>query len=450
MSRSPLVCGSSETHDAGRCRIPRGGCGSAADSAAPAARRRPDVRCSMWCGSADRPRGRSARRICQRTIARDFESARRAAETSSAPIVTLEGEVFRGARVVEGGSARRGSRHPDDAARNQRTARASRAEDGDCRRAAADEIASLDVSIATAESRSCRCRVNCTVWKSPVSDSSCSWLTRTEAIERIRRKQDQIATERRSAEEELRAQDARHEEARESIARIQDEQRTADDLLNSAQRRLFEAREAMQAQAERTSEAKATHERSSSVRVRLRWKCSASKNLPASWRAGSRRAATICSARKQRRSGLAESIGASESKLDAGLHSFDELRDRVRTADEASQSLRAAFEGLEGRIREARRSLETVRANAAQLEVTRATAESDLGAPGLFLRRIGPGLARRGGCGGRGARKAGPSRGSQAGGRCPRRRGDRRRGRGGRRTHRAGIRARGKPRHDSG
>jgi chromosome segregation protein len=79
-----------------------------------------------------------------------------------------------------------------------------------------------------------------------------------------------------------------------------------------------------------------------------------------------------------RRIGLTESIADSESTLDAGLKAFDELRDRVRAADEASQSLRSAFEGLEARIREARRSLETIRTETAQLDVARATAESDL------------------------------------------------------------------------
>jgi chromosome segregation protein len=69
---------------------------------------------------------------------------------------------------------------------------------------------------------------------------------------------------------------------------------------------------------------------------------------------------------------------SSEAKLDEGVRAFDELRGRVRLADEASQALRAGFDEQEGRIREARRSLETVRSEAAQLDVTRATAESDL------------------------------------------------------------------------
>jgi hypothetical protein len=95
--------------------------------------------------------------------------------------------------------------------------------------------------------------------------------TAVDAAERVGKKRDQIAVERRSAEEEQRAQDARQEEARQSISRIESDQREADDALNRAQRRLFDAREAMQAQANRTAEAKATHaalvERTSALAV---------------------------------------------------------------------------------------------------------------------------------------------------------------------------------------
>ena len=77
--------------------------------------------------------------------------------------------------------------------------------------------------------------------------------------ERVSRKQEQVAVERRTAEEELSAQEARQDEARESIHRIELEQRTADEQLSTAQRRLFEAREAAESQARRTAEAKAAH-----------------------------------------------------------------------------------------------------------------------------------------------------------------------------------------------
>jgi chromosome segregation protein len=364
-----------KTHDAGRVGFLVAD-GSAAANTAPAVAEdlTPLLDVVRISGPAE---GAIRAALLSTTIARDFESARRAAEMSSAPIVTLEGEVFRSAWVVEGGT-RAEARGILTTRREIKELRERAGEDGAVVERLRNEIASLDVSIATAESSILSLQGELHRLEKSSVGFELQLANGTEAIERIRRKQEQIATERRSAEDELRAQDARHEEARESIARIQDEQRTADDLLNSAQRRLFEAREAMQAQAERTSEAKATHralvERSSALALEVQRLEESSSELEG--RIQTRR--DDLQRTEARRSGLAESIGASESKLDAGLRSFDELRDRVRIADEASQSLRAAFEGLEGRIREARRSLETVRANAAQLEVTRATAESDL------------------------------------------------------------------------
>jgi chromosome segregation protein len=79
-----------------------------------------------------------------------------------------------------------------------------------------------------------------------------------------------------------------------------------------------------------------------------------------------------------RRSELQEAVAAAEARLDEGLRSFDGLRDKVREADGRSQALRVSFEDQDGRIREARRALESVRQEAAQLDVARATAESDL------------------------------------------------------------------------
>src|SRR6185369_9031168 len=79
-----------------------------------------------------------------------------------------------------------------------------------------------------------------------------------------------------------------------------------------------------------------------------------------------------------RRDELRSAIAASERQLDEDVRAFGELKEQVRTADEASQELRAGFESQELRIREARRALEGVREEAGQLEVQRATAESDL------------------------------------------------------------------------
>jgi chromosome segregation ATPase len=83
--------------------------------------------------------------------------------------------------------------------------------------------------------------------------------------------------ERRSAEEELRAQERREDEARESIQRIETEQRAADEQLSAAQRKLFEARETAANQSRVTAEAQAAHAALVERAARWRSRCSGSR-----------------------------------------------------------------------------------------------------------------------------------------------------------------------------
>src|SRR4029079_12473574 len=75
---------------------------------------------------------------------------------------------------------------------------------------------------------------------------------------------------------------------------------------------------------------------------------------------------------------LRTAVAAAEASLDEGLRTFDELREQVRISDERSASLHEGFNAQEARIRDARRTVEGVRTEAAQYDVVRATAESDL------------------------------------------------------------------------
>jgi chromosome segregation protein len=315
--------------------------------------------------------------IANAWIAGSYDSARQAARSTQAAVATLDGEVFRGSHVVEGGT-RAEARGILTTKREIKELR----ERAEVERAAADrlrdEVAALDVTIASLESAILSLQGELHRQEKATVGFELQVSGARETQERITRKQEQIATERRSAEEQLRVQEARQDEARESIARLEGEQRTADDQLNTAQRRLFEAREAMQAQAQRTSEAKAAHaalvERAGALAIEV-------ARLEESARELETRVTTRqedLSRAQARRSSLVVAIEASQTKLDAGLRTFDDLRERVRSADEASQALRAGFDEQETCIRDARRSLESVRAEAGQLEVTRATAESDL------------------------------------------------------------------------
>ncbi len=310
-------------------------------------------------------------------IAQDFDSARTAAALTSAQVVTLEGEVFHGQHVIEGG-IRAEARGILATKREIKELR----ERADEQRLAVDrlrdDIASLDVAIAAAESAILAVQGEQHRQEKAIVGFDMQLTAAGDAAERVARKQEQIAVERSSAEDERRAQEARQEEARDSIVRIESEQRAADDLLTRAQRRLFDARESMQAQAHRAAEAKASHatlvERAGALVADVQRLEAASAELES--RLTGRR--DDLQRNETRRTELGESIVTSEATLDEGLRNFDSLRDSVRQADERSQALRTEFEDQDGHIREARRALEGVRAEAAQLDVARATAESDL------------------------------------------------------------------------
>src|SRR3954467_8285631 len=75
---------------------------------------------------------------------------------------------------------------------------------------------------------------------------------------------------------------------------------------------------------------------------------------------------------------LLAAIEDGEKALDEQIRALDELRVTLRSADDAAGELRTRVDAQDAVIREARRALEEIRAEAGELEVARATAESDL------------------------------------------------------------------------
>ncbi len=315
--------------------------------------------------------------IANAWIAPDFETAREASATVRGTIVTLDGDVFKSHQIVEGGVPA----ETKGILTTKREIKELRERSEEATRAVErirEDLAALDLKIAGAESATTSLNGELHRQEKAIVGFELQMASAAETLDRIARKREQIAVERRSAEEEQRVQDARQEEARQSIARIEIDQRAADDELNRAQRRLFEAREAIQAQANRTAEAKAVHaalvERTTALTADVQRLKDAAAELDerlATRQDDLRRNET-------RRADLQTTVTDSETKLDAGIRAFDELRDRVREAEEQSQSLRAGFEEQDGRIRDARRALDTARSEASQLDVARATAEADL------------------------------------------------------------------------
>ena len=318
------------------------------------------------------------RRMCAGAFVADTrENAYAASRLTHAPVATIDGEVFRGTQRVEGGIRS-----------ETRTILATKREIKQLREHAElemasltrmrDDVASLDVDIAVVESTIASLQAELHRQEKAIVAFELQLGSAGESAERVRRKQEQIATERRTADEELGTQEARRQEAQESIQRIELEQRAADEQLSASQRRLFEARETAESQARRTAEAKAAHaalvERTSGLLIEIQRLEEAARELEE--RAVAR--AEDLKRNSARREELRAIIEASERQLSQDLHTFDDLREAVRVADEASQTLRAAFDTHEQTIREDRRSLDGVRGEAAQLDVERATAESDL------------------------------------------------------------------------
>ena len=81
--------------------------------------------------------------------------------------------------------------------------------------------------------------------------------------------------------------------------------------------------------------------------------------------------------------------------MDDDVQVLEELRDDMREADDEALALKTSTEQQEEVIRDARRALDAVRALAAELDVTRATAEADLDAPRPAVPRCRRRAARR-------------------------------------------------------
>jgi chromosome segregation protein len=200
-----------------------------------------------------------------------------------------------------------------------------------------------------------------------------------EEVARVGRKAELVALERRQAEAEHAALDARHAEAQASLNRLQDEQRDAEQRLSLAQRRLMEARGVIDEQAGRAAEVRAEHaglvERSAALAGDVLRLEEAARELEE--RIGAR-LGELDQART-RREELLHALADGERMLDEDVRTLEATRVEVQTADDLASELRIRIDGQDARIREARRGLETIRAEVNDLDLTRVTAESDLG-----------------------------------------------------------------------
>ncbi|HSJ96776.1 MAG TPA: hypothetical protein VLC53_06880, partial [Myxococcota bacterium] len=318
-----------------------------------------------------------ARAVGQAWLAPSFAAAAAASALTADPIVTCEGDVFTGPHLVYGGAREesRGILSTKGEIKELR-ARAAQLREGldalNERTAAAETaIAGLSAAIAGLEAdghRQEKLIVGLEAQEGKV----------TENADRLARRSDLLHTELARAEEQRRTLEAREQEASSEIVRKQGDRATAEEQLAAGQRDLQEARAAAEAVATRVADARALHaglvERATALVTDVTRLEEALAELVA--RESARREEAAHNEARQRE--LRAAIEDGRRRLDEDVVELERLRLAVREADEALAERHSAADQQEAEIRAARADLDTLRADLAELDVARATAESDL------------------------------------------------------------------------
>ncbi len=310
-------------------------------------------------------------------IAGSYERAADAAAMTALPIATMSGDVFRGPHLVAGGTPQE-TRGILETKREIKDLTTRIGEERERLFTLAEETAGLEAVIAQASSAIAALQTDHHGHEKTMVALDAQLQRASEDATRIAQKREQLGRERRQAEEERDALERRQEEAYVSIARLEQEQKGAEELLTAAQRRLMESREAVQDLSRRAAEAGAAHaamvERASGLAADVQRLEEAAVDLEL-------RATALTDElgnTRRRIDDLRAAVVSGELQLDDDIRALEALRAEVAQADDAVSSLRIRADEFEAAIRLARGALESLRAAVAELDIQRATAETDL------------------------------------------------------------------------
>ena len=317
------------------------------------------------------------RALGQAWIADSYEHARETSKYTALPVVTMDGVVFRGPQLVTGGS-RDDARGILETKREIKELRERIQSDREALFRLAEETATLEATIAHAGNAIAALNAEHHKQEKAVVALESHLHHAGDEATRVVQKGEQLALERRQAEEERDSLDRRQEEARASVVRLQGEQREAEERLTAAQRQLFETREAAEDLSRRAAEARAAHaalvERASALGAEVHRLEEAGAELEA-------RAVALSgelAANRQRIEELRASIVAGEAALDADVMALQDLRADVQRADDQVSALRLRSDEYEAAMKAARAEHELIRGRVAEHDIARATAESGL------------------------------------------------------------------------
>jgi len=310
-------------------------------------------------------------------LASSFDEAVRAGTKTTDPIATQEGDVFRGAALVDGGTK-------GDALgilvtkRETKTLDARIFTEHETVRRLTEESSELATAITRVETELAELQGEQHRQEKLMFGHEMELATSEEEVGRLSRKLGVVTTDRRAAEEECDGLEARRTEAQASIGRLEDEQRVADERLMSSQRRVLDARESIEASALDLTETKATHaaliERASALGASSSRLRSASEELENLLKRRTADHARILNDREL----LTTSVAISKQQLDEDFTRLATSRQDVRESEDRALRLRDQIASQDGELRVKRVKLEELRADVSELDIARVTAESDL------------------------------------------------------------------------
>jgi len=311
-------------------------------------------------------------------IAKTFADAVLASRGTLAPVATIDGDVCRGANLVWGGADREGQagilQTKSDIRQTREQLETGRANVARLGTTLGDLETRVASTTAAIDSMTAEVHVN----EKTIVEFEVRVAQAASETQRVEQKQSAVALDMTQAREEMAGYEAREAEARQSIARLVDEQRIVDERLGSAQRQLFDAREQSRLRSERVRDAMAEHarlvERAATVALeagRLDEACREIETRLLS-RQEEQQQITVDQER------LRQALTDARRSLDVEIQALGAARDAVRAADDVANAIRQQSEEQEAAIREANRALNAVRESRTEAEIARAKAEGDL------------------------------------------------------------------------
>jgi chromosome segregation protein len=310
-------------------------------------------------------------------IADSFETAARIAPTVPFPVATMEGDVFRGRHVVTGGDKAE-SRGILATKREIKELREKIAASRDALEQLVSETAGFEQSIAHATAAIAGLSSEFHRQEKAIVGVEGQAGRAAEDEFRLQQRGELVSTEINRVREEIAGLDARQLEARESIARLGEQKIVADAALGEAQQRLSEARDTAEGLSNKAAEARAAHagllERCAGAHAEVSRMEEAATELERRVQSCTRDVALM----RDQRERLIEAVAEGQRQMDQDVGRLEGLRTEMQSADDRALEIKASSERQEEVIKDARRAVDALRALAAEVDVQRATAESDL------------------------------------------------------------------------